>query len=148
MLTTRVRRTNILLEPVVVHLVDLVDQHETWLGEIVGRCHYQVPDTMCRESLVDLASDKTLLVLDVITGLRPFTPHKLRVVADIQLQPDLLTIAQAQAQRFQSVSESDNDYSDSSDDEKHSDKREGADVSPATPAQNLHTQRWSQIPLL
>ena len=81
MFTTRVRRANILFEPVVIHLVDLVDQNETRLGEIVGRCHDQVPDTMCRESLVDLAGDEALLVLDVITGLRPLTPHELRVVA-------------------------------------------------------------------
>ena len=57
LLTAGVGCTNVLAEPVVVHLVDLVDQHETRLGEIVGGRHDNVPDAARRQRLVDLAGN-------------------------------------------------------------------------------------------
>ena len=64
--------------PVVVHLVDPVDQDESRLREIVGRGHDQVPDAARRQRLVHLAGDQAFLVRDVARRVRPLAPHEFR----------------------------------------------------------------------
>ena len=56
---------DVLRPPVVVHLVDPVDQDEAGFREIVGRGHDHVPHAARRQGLVDLAGDQALLVRDI-----------------------------------------------------------------------------------
>ena len=84
MLTAGVGRTNVFAEPVVIHFIDLVDQHEARLREIVGRRHDDVPDSACRQSLVDLARGQTFFIRNVVACLRPLTPDELRFIGDIK----------------------------------------------------------------
>ena len=53
---------DVLAPPVVVHLVDAVDEDEPGLGEIVGGRHDDVPQAARRQRLVDLAGDEALVV--------------------------------------------------------------------------------------
>src|SRR5215469_404333 len=53
---------DVLAPPVVVHLVDLVDEHEAGLREIVGRGHDEVPQPAGMDGLVDAAGHEALLV--------------------------------------------------------------------------------------
>ncbi len=74
LLAAGIGRADVLAEPVVVHLVDAVDQHESRLGEIVGRGHDHVPHAPRGQRLVDLAGDQALFVDDVVVLHRPFAP--------------------------------------------------------------------------
>ena len=85
LLTAGVRRTNILGEPVVVHLVDLVDQHEARLCEIVGRRHDQIPHPLGGQRPVDLARHLSAVVLNVVACLRPVAPDELRCIANVEI---------------------------------------------------------------
>ena len=62
LLAAGVGGADVLAPPVVVHLVDAVDQDEAGLGEVVGRGHDDVPQPPGRQRLVDLAGDQALLV--------------------------------------------------------------------------------------
>ena len=53
LLAARIGRADRLAPPIVVHLVDAVDQHETGLREIECRRHDDVPDTPRRQRPVD-----------------------------------------------------------------------------------------------
>ena len=85
LLTARIGRTNVFAEPVVVHLVDTVDQDEPGLSEIVGGGHDDVPHTTRRQRLVDLAGDETRLIDDEVFVVRPVAPNELRLVLQIRL---------------------------------------------------------------
>ena len=65
LLAARVGGADVLAPPVVVHLVDAVDQHEAGLGEVVGRRHDHVPHALRRHGLVDLAEHQALVVAHV-----------------------------------------------------------------------------------
>src|SRR5690606_11224062 len=84
-------RTDVLREPVVVHLVDLVDQDEAWLGEVVGGAHDDVPHAARGQRPVNLAGTETFRVAHVVVRPRPFAPHELLLVAYVQ--PVLLGFA-------------------------------------------------------
>ena len=77
---------DLLAEPVVVHLVDLVDQHEPRLREVVGRGHDRVPHPAGGEGAVHAAGDPALLVIRVAveTG-RPAAPDDLLRIVEIEL---------------------------------------------------------------
>jgi hypothetical protein len=79
-----VGRADVLAEPVVVHLVDAVDQDETRLGEIVGRGHDHVPKAARRDRLVDPAGDQPVVARDVAFGLRPLAPHDVGAVVEVE----------------------------------------------------------------
>ena len=76
----RVGGADVLAPPVVVHLVDAVDEDEARLGEVVGGRHDDVPHAPRRQGLVDLAGDQALVVDDVALVHRPFAPDELRRV--------------------------------------------------------------------
>ncbi len=75
----RVGGADVLAPPVIVHLVDLVDQDETRFGIVIGGCHDQVPEPACRDGLVDLAGHLANVVGDVALGARPVAPDDLGV---------------------------------------------------------------------
>ena len=81
----RVGGADVLAPPVVVHLIDAIDQHEAGLGEVVRRGHDDVPHAACRQRLVDLAADEAVVTRDVGLGRRPFAPHVLGRVAQVRL---------------------------------------------------------------
>ena len=83
LLAARVRGADVLAPPVAVHLVDAVDQHESRLGEVVGRAHDHVPHAPRGQGLVDLAEDEARLVAHVAVCVRPFTPQVLRRIGGI-----------------------------------------------------------------
>ena len=62
LLAAGVGGADVLAPPVVVHLVDAVDQDEAGLGEVVGGRHDDVPQPPRRQRLVDLAGDQALVV--------------------------------------------------------------------------------------
>ena len=61
--TAGVGGTDLFAEPVVVHLVHLVDQDETGLRIVVGRGHDDVPQLARGQGLVDLAGHLAQLAL-------------------------------------------------------------------------------------
>jgi hypothetical protein len=65
-----------LAPPVVVHLVDAVDQHEAGFREVVGGRHDHVPHALRGQGLVDLAQHQAFVVADVVGGVRPFAPQE------------------------------------------------------------------------
>ena len=84
LLAARIRRANILDEPVVIHLVDLVDQHKAGLGVIIGRCHDDIPHPARRHTTIDLAGHQAIRSTHVVVRLRPLPPNELLFVVDIQ----------------------------------------------------------------
>ena len=81
LLAARVGRADVLAPPVVVHLIDAVDQDEARLGEIVGGGHDDVPHAPRRHGLVDPAGDQAFLVDDVAFVHRPLAPDEMLGVA-------------------------------------------------------------------
>ena len=59
---TGVGCTNAFVEPVVVHLIDLVDQDETRLGKIIGGGHDQVPQATCWQGTINTAGNKPFFI--------------------------------------------------------------------------------------
>ena len=81
LLAAWIGRSDVLAEPVVVRVVDLVDQDESRLGEVVRRRHDHVPDPSSPQGLVDAAGHFSEVVRDVAVAHRPATPHHgLRIV--------------------------------------------------------------------
>ncbi len=74
---TRVGGPDLFAEPVVVHLIDLVDQDEPGLGEIVGGGHDHVPHPSGTQMLVDLAGYAAFVVCNVAFLRRPLPPGDL-----------------------------------------------------------------------
>ena len=68
---------DVLAPPVVVHLVDPVDQDETRLGEVVGRGHDPVPQLPRADVAVDLAGHQAVVAGDVVRVCRPVAPDDL-----------------------------------------------------------------------
>ncbi len=65
LLAAGVRGADVLAPPVVVHLIDAVDEDEARLREIVGGRHDDVPHAARRQGLVDLAGDHAVILHDV-----------------------------------------------------------------------------------
>ncbi len=84
LLAAGVGGADVLAPPVVVHLVDAVDQDEARLREIVGGRHDDVPHAARRQRLVDAAGDEARVVGDVLLGVRPLAPHELRGVGEVR----------------------------------------------------------------
>ncbi len=95
LLAAGVGGADVLAPPVVVHLVDAVDQDEAGLGEVVGRGHDDVPQPLGRERLVDLAGDQAFLVRDVALRVRPLAPDEGERIVHVVL----LRVVFAQRQR-------------------------------------------------
>ena len=74
MLATWIGSANIFAEPVVVHLVDIVDQDEARLGVVVGGRHDEVPQAPRLDGAVHPAGDQALVVDDVVALRRPLAP--------------------------------------------------------------------------
>ncbi len=83
LLAARVGGADVLAPPVVVHLVDAVDEHEAGLGEVVGGRHDHVPHALRRQGLVDLAQHQAFVVAHVAVAGRPFAPDELRRVGGV-----------------------------------------------------------------
>jgi hypothetical protein len=73
----------VLAPPVVVHLVDAVDQDEPRLGEVVGRDHDHVPQMPRTDVAVDLAGDQAVVAGDVVVLGRPVAPDHLAASAEV-----------------------------------------------------------------
>ena len=93
LLAAGVGRADVLAPPVVVHLVDAVDQDEARLGVVVRRDHDHVPQVPRADVAVDLAGDQAVVAGDVVRVGRPFAPDDLRgvVQVDVALLPCSLT---------------------------------------------------------
>ena len=76
---------DVLAPPVVVHLVDAVDEDETRFGEVIRRRHDDVPHAARRQCLVNLAADQSVFTRDVGAGARPLAPHELGGVVELVL---------------------------------------------------------------
>ncbi len=76
---------DVLAPPVVVHLIDAVDEDEPRLGEVVGGRHDDVPHAARRQRLVDLAADQPVFARDVVLRVRPLAPHELGLVVELVL---------------------------------------------------------------
>ena len=83
LLTAGVGGAHVFAPPVVVHLIDAVDENEARLGEVVGGGHDDVPHAASRQSLVDLAADQTVFAADIAFVLRPLAPHELGRVREV-----------------------------------------------------------------
>ncbi len=81
----RIGRADVLAPPVVVHLVDLVDQDETGLGVVVRRDHDHVPQMPRADVAVDLAGDQAVFAVDVVLVRRPFAPDHLGRIVEVDL---------------------------------------------------------------
>ena len=77
LLTTGVGGADLLAEPVVVHLVDLVDQDEAGLCIVIGGGHDDVPQLARGQGLVDLAGHLTQRVDHHPLLVRPVGPEHL-----------------------------------------------------------------------
>ena len=85
LLAARVGGANVLAPPIVVHLVDAIDEHEAGLGEIVRGRHDDVPHAARGKRAVHAASDETTLVGDVVVFRRPFAPNDLLDVVEVDV---------------------------------------------------------------
>ncbi len=85
LLAAGVGRADGLAEPVVVQLVDLVDEDEARLGVVVGGGHDHVPQMPGLDPPVDLAGHQAIVAHDVAVMHRPFAPDHLGIVGQIQL---------------------------------------------------------------
>ena len=74
LLAAGVGGADVLAEPVVVHLVNAVDEDKSGLGIVVGRGHDQVPEPARRDGLVHPARHLADIVGDVALGGRPVAP--------------------------------------------------------------------------
>ena len=83
LLAAGVGGADVLAPPVVVHLVDAVDQDEARLGEVVGGRHDAVPQLARLDVAVDLAGHHAVVAGDVVVGVRPVAPHYLAGVVDV-----------------------------------------------------------------
>ena len=80
MFAAGIRCANIFAEPVIVHLVDAVNQDESRLGIVVGRCHDEIPQPTGRNRSVRFAGNLTGLVGAIAFGYRPVTPDDTDIV--------------------------------------------------------------------
>ena len=71
-------------KPVVVHLIDLVDEDETRLGKIVSGRHDYVPQLFGADESINLAGDLSHVVLHVVIFDRPVLPEHLPRVINVQ----------------------------------------------------------------
>ena len=85
LLAAGVGRADVLAPPVVVHLVDPVDQDEARLGVIVRRDHDHVPQVAGADVAVDLAGDQAIVAADVVLVRGPFAPDDLGLVLEVDL---------------------------------------------------------------
>lgn len=85
MLTTGVGGPHILAEPVVIHLIDLVDENEPGFREVIGGRHDHVPQPPGANGFVYLAGNPSTVVYDVSVLIRPVTPNHLIPVCRVQL---------------------------------------------------------------
>ncbi|MGY3266785.1 hypothetical protein ACVWZN_002858 [Lysobacter sp. HA35] len=85
LLTAGVGRANGFAPPVVVHLVDAVDQDETRLGVVVRRDHDHVPQVPRTDVAVDAAGDQAVVARDVVAVRRPFAPDHLLFVRQVEV---------------------------------------------------------------
>ena len=85
LLSAGVGGADVLAEPVVVHLIDLVDEDEARLGEVVGGRHDHVPQVTGLEGAVDLAGDQAGTVGQITVLLGPLAPHDLGGVGEIDV---------------------------------------------------------------
>ncbi len=76
---------DVFAEPVVVHLVDAVDQDEARLGVVVGGGHDHVPQVARLHVAVDLAGHQAVLARDVVLVRGPLAPHDLLRVVQVDL---------------------------------------------------------------
>jgi len=84
LLAAGVRGANIFAPPVIVHLVDAIDQHEAGLREIVRRGHDHIPHAARRQRAIHTTRHEAAVVGEVVTFVRPFTPDHLRGVTEIE----------------------------------------------------------------
>ena len=85
LLAARVGGADVLAPPVVVHLVDAVDQDETRLGIVIRGHHDHVPQVAGTDVAVDLAGDQAVLAVDVVLVGGPFAPDHLGGVGQVDL---------------------------------------------------------------
>ena len=85
LLTARVGCTNVFAKPVVVHLIDLVDQYKTRFRKIIGRGHDHVPEALGFYGLAHFTGDKACIIRDVLCFCRKLAPEHLRGIIQIQL---------------------------------------------------------------
>ena len=82
---TWVRRANVFAPPVIVHLVDAVDENEARLGEVIRGCHDEIPHTPRRKRLIDFARNQSFVVDHVVLVNLPLSPQELAGVRQIEL---------------------------------------------------------------
>jgi hypothetical protein len=79
-----------LAPPVVVHLVDAIDQDETRLGVVVRRDHDHVPQVAGADLAVDLAGHQAVVAGDVALVGGPLAPDHLLGIGQVDLVGFLL----------------------------------------------------------
>ena len=84
LLATGVGGADVFAEPVVVHLVDLVDQDEPWLGVVVGAGHDGVPDELGFQGTVDAAGYLAFTIDHVAFLDREVAVYELGGVGQVQ----------------------------------------------------------------
>ena len=95
LLAAGISGANVLAPPVVVHLVDAIDEHEAGLGEVVRRRHDDVPHAPRRQRSIDAAGDEPAVVDDVVVLRRPLAPDDLLRIVEV----DVLFLGLAPRQR-------------------------------------------------
>ncbi len=76
---------DLLAKPVVVHLVDFVDQDESWFGIVVSRAHDDVPQAACGHGFAYFAGNHAVFVKDVAVYVGQVAPDDLFAVGQIQV---------------------------------------------------------------
>ncbi len=82
LLSTRVGRTHIFAEPVVIHLVNFVNEDKAGLCIIVGGCHDHIPQAYRLHGFVHLAGDKAAIIFHCIFGR---VGHRLEHDTDLRI---------------------------------------------------------------
>ena len=84
--TTRIGCPDIFAEPVIVHLIVLVDEDKAGFGIVVGGCHYHVPQLTGRNRFIDETGNLALVIAD---------PAAIRHITDTahRLNPSLHIVA-------------------------------------------------------
>ncbi|MNZ48157.1 hypothetical protein D3C78_658950 [compost metagenome] len=92
----RIGRADLLAPPVVVQLVDPVDEDEARFGVVVGGDHDHVPQVTCLDPAVDPAGDPAVLADQVFVVHRPVAPDDVLRVLQVDLVALLLVYREDQ----------------------------------------------------
>ncbi len=92
-------RADVFAEPVVVHVIDSVDEDEARFGVVIGGRHDDIPQSPRGNDPADFAGDQSFAVDDVTVFVGEFPPDDLLAIIEVQLFALQLRLGNGKSQR-------------------------------------------------